>query len=104
MQENSRVKRSQRRTSLAARRCSRRFEIEADAPSAGFLPTERSALSDPSTVCTVRSTAIDADDTYFALMDEGRYRFSGTAYSLINEIYVLRDGQPVLVKSNSADF
>ena len=49
-------------------------------------------------------TGIDADGTHFALMGEGRDCFGGTAYSLIEEIYVLRDGQPVLVKRNSADF
>ncbi|MFP3507553.1 hypothetical protein [Burkholderia sp. SIMBA_062] len=30
--------------------------------------------------------------------------FGGTAYSLVEEIHVLRNGQPVLIKSNSAGF
>lgn len=38
------------------------------------------------------------------VMGEGRDCFGGTACSLIEEIYALRDGQPVLVKRNSADF
>ncbi len=69
-----------------------------------FPPAGHSALSDPSTACAVRSTGVDTDDTRFALMGEGRDCFGGTAYSLIEEIYVLRQGQPVLVKSNSEDF
>ncbi|MBN3794239.1 hypothetical protein [Burkholderia sp. Ac-20392] len=69
-----------------------------------FSPGDGSALRDPSTACTVRSTGVDAGGTHFALMGEGRDCFGGTAYSLIEEIYVLRDGQPVLVKRNSADF
>ncbi|RXV72521.1 hypothetical protein D1006_09340 [Burkholderia stabilis] len=69
-----------------------------------FPPAEHSALSDPSTACTVRSTGVDAGGTHFALMGEGRDCFGGTAYSLIEEIYVLRDVQPVLVRKNSADF
>jgi hypothetical protein len=69
-----------------------------------FPPAKDSALSDPSTACAVRSTGIDASGARFALIGEGRDCFGGTAYSLIEEIYVLRDGQPVLVKKNSADF
>ncbi|NIE60024.1 MULTISPECIES: hypothetical protein [unclassified Burkholderia] len=69
-----------------------------------FPPGDGSALRDPSTACTVRSTGIDASDKHFALIGEGRDCFGGTAYSLIEEIYVLRDGQPVLVKRSSADF
>jgi len=69
-----------------------------------FPPGDGTALGDPSTACTVRSTGIDASGKHFALMGEGRDCFGGTAYSLIEEIYALRDGQPVLVKRNSADF
>ncbi|AOJ36678.1 hypothetical protein WJ23_01590 [Burkholderia lata] len=69
-----------------------------------FPPGDGSALRDPSTACTVRSTGIDASGKHFALMGEGGDCFGGTAYSLIEEIYALRDGQPVLVKRNSADF
>ncbi|EKS9800865.1 MULTISPECIES: hypothetical protein [Burkholderia] len=38
------------------------------------------------------------------VMGNGRDCFGGTAYSLIEEIDAARDGQPVLVKRNSADF
>ena len=69
-----------------------------------FPPFEHSALSDPSTACAVRSTDVDTDGTRFALMGGGRDRFGGTAYSLVEEIYLLRRGQPVLVKSDSEDF
>lgn len=69
-----------------------------------FPPGDGSALGDPSTACAVRSTGVNTGGTRFALMGEGRDCFGGTAYSLIEEIYVLRDGQPVLVKRNSADF
>ncbi|UXU88107.1 hypothetical protein [Burkholderia sp. S-53] len=69
-----------------------------------FPPAEHSALSDPGTACTVRSTGVDAGGTRFALMDEGRDCFGCTACSFTEEIYVLRNGQPVLVKRNSADF
>ena len=69
-----------------------------------FPPAEHSAPSDPSTACAVRSTGVDTDGTRFALMGEGRDCFGGTAYSLIEEIYALRRGRPVLVKSNSEDF
>ncbi|AXF19306.1 hypothetical protein CUJ89_01450 [Burkholderia pyrrocinia] len=69
-----------------------------------FPPAQHSALSDPSTACTVLSTGVDAGGTHFASMGEGRDCFGRTAYSLIEKIYVVRDGQPVLVKSNSADF
>lgn len=75
------------------------------------LRTPHSALRDPSTeyrvpstACRVRSTRVDEGGTRFALMGEGLDCFGGTTYSLIEEIYVLRDGQPVLVKKNSADF
>ncbi|WP_175687950.1 hypothetical protein [Burkholderia anthina] len=68
-----------------------------------FPPSEHSA-SDPSTICAVRSTGVDTDGTRFALMGGGRDCFGGTAYSLVEEIYVLRRDQPVLVKSNSEDF
>jgi len=47
---------------------------------------------------------VGANDTHFAVMGEGRDYFGGTAYSRIEEIYALRNGQPVLVKKNSADF
>lgn len=63
-----------------------------------FPPGDGSALRDPSTACVVRSTGIDAGGKHFALMGEGRNCFGGTAYSLIEEIDALRDGQPVLVK------
>ena len=69
-----------------------------------FPPAEHSALSDPSTACAIRSTGVDTDGTRFALLGEGRDCFGGTAYSFIEEIYLLRRGQPVLVKSNSEDF
>ncbi|WP_175721925.1 hypothetical protein [Burkholderia anthina] len=69
-----------------------------------FPPAEHSALSDPSTACAARSTGVDTDGMRFALRGEGRDCFGGTAHSLIEEIYVLRRGQPVLVKSNSEDF
>lgn len=69
-----------------------------------FPPVEGSALDDSSTACAVRSIRIDASGARFALIGEGRDCFGGTAYSLIEEIYVLRDGQPALVKKNSADF
>ncbi|WP_175045552.1 hypothetical protein [Burkholderia lata] len=69
-----------------------------------FSPADGSALRDPSTACTVRSTGVDAGGTHFALMGEGRDCFRGTAHSLIEEIHVVRDAQPVLVKRNSADF
>ncbi|WP_148283796.1 hypothetical protein [Burkholderia cepacia] len=65
---------------------------------------EHSALSDPGTACTVRSTGVNLDGAHFALMGEGRDCFGGTAYSLVEEIYVLRNGQPALVRNNSADF
>lgn len=63
-----------------------------------FPRAEHSALSDPRTACTARSTGVDTDGTRFALMGEGRACFRGTAYSVIEEIYVLRRGQPVLAK------
>lgn len=69
-----------------------------------FSPADGSALRDPSTACTVRSTDVDASGTHFALMGEGRDCFRSTTYSLIEEIHVVRDAQPVLVKRNSADF
>jgi hypothetical protein len=69
-----------------------------------FPPGDSSALRDPSTACAVRSTGVDSGGTHFALMGEGRDCFGGTAYSFIEEIYVLRDGQPVLVRRNNADF
>ncbi|WP_342703426.1 hypothetical protein OHZ10_01470 [Burkholderia arboris] len=69
-----------------------------------FPPTNDSALSDSSTACAVRSIRIDASGARFALIGEGRDCFGGTAYSLIEEIYALRAGQPMLVKKNSADF
>ncbi len=43
-------------------------------------------------------------NTSFALIEEGRDCFGGTAYSLIEEIYELRDGQPIPTKRNSTDF
>jgi len=48
-------------------------------------------------------TGVNADGTHFALMGEGRDRFGGTAHSLAEEIHVLRNGQPALVRNNSAD-
>ncbi|WP_185646623.1 hypothetical protein [Burkholderia sp. Bp9143] len=49
-------------------------------------------------------TGVTADGTHFALMGEGRDCFGGTGYSLVEEIHVPQNGQPVLVRNRSADF
>ncbi|WP_322088083.1 hypothetical protein [Burkholderia sp. BCC1999] len=66
-----------------------------------FPPGKDSAPSDPNTECSVQSIGVN---TSFALIEEGRDCFGGTAYSLIEEIYELRDGQPIPTKRNSTDF
>ncbi|MBZ5794011.1 hypothetical protein K8353_28170 [Burkholderia contaminans] len=69
-----------------------------------FSPGDGSALSDPGTACAVRSTCVDAGGTPFAPMGEGRDCLGGAAYSLVEEIYMLRDMQPALTKKEQRGF
>ncbi|HDR9589042.1 TPA: hypothetical protein QDC22_007316 [Burkholderia stabilis] len=79
-------------SSTSARRCLAMLVMTRDQGRSTthlFPPAEHSALADLSTTCTVRSIGVDAGDTSFALVREGRDCFGGTVYSLIEEIYVL---------------
>jgi len=69
-----------------------------------FTPSEYSALRDPGAACALRSTGVIADGTQFALMSTGGDCFGGAAHVPIKEIRALRNHQPVIVKSNNANF
>lgn len=67
-----------------------------------FAPLKGTALDDASVACNVDSIGVSSDGTRFALMGEGRDCFGGTAQTAVEEIYTLKDGQPVLLKNNTA--
>lgn len=71
----------------------------APAPPAGDSP-----FGDPNTACTERASGVDAGNSHLTPTGRPRPYICGAVYSLIEERYVLQEGQRAAVEEDRADF
>lgn len=68
-------------------------------PPAGDPP-----FDDPNTACTERASGVDAGNSHLTPTGRPRPYICGAVYSLIEERYVLQEGQRAAVEEDRADF